>query len=122
MDYKVPKGSTVDEWEGRLPQPQRDIVRGLRTEVRRTVPGAREVVKWGWPWYEGNGRVAAILVFNGHVNLQVARGAQLEDPEGLLEGTSKDMRFLKVRTVADLGRLPIERLLREAAEVDAGRE
>jgi len=80
MKHKVPRGSTVDQWEAGLRQPQRDIVKGLRRAVKRSVPSAREVVKWSWPWYEGNDLIAAIMVHDDHVNLEVARGAEITAP------------------------------------------
>jgi len=62
MDYKVPRGAAIEEWEARLPLPQRDIVRGLRTAARMTIPRTCELVNRGHPWYEGIGHIAAITL------------------------------------------------------------
>ena len=41
----------------------------------------------------------AIIVHQAHVNLQLADGAVLPDPDGLIEGTGKRIRHVKVRSV-----------------------
>ena len=40
---------------------------------------------------------AYVAVFTAHVNVGFFRGAELADPAGLLEGTGKYMRHVKVR-------------------------
>jgi hypothetical protein len=46
------------------------------------------------------------------------RGAALPDPEGLLEGTGKSVRHVKVRTVADVKRPALKKLVVEAAKLN----
>ncbi len=121
MRFKIPKGASVDDWADGLPEPQRGTVRELRRLIKRAVPEAQEVVKWSWPWYVVNDNVAAIMVTGDHVNIELARGADLADPSGVLEGTGKGMRHVKLRSARDVRELPVERLLREAAAVDARR-
>jgi hypothetical protein len=43
----------------------------------------------------------AIIPHKAHVNLQLADGADLPDPDGRIEGTGKRVRHAKVRSVAD---------------------
>jgi hypothetical protein len=43
-----------------------------------------------------------VNVFRSYVNVGLYFGAELEDPAGLLEGTGKRMRHVKVRPGADL--------------------
>ena len=40
----------------------------------------------------------AIIPHRAHVNLQLADGVDLPDPNGLIEGTGKRIRHVKVRT------------------------
>lgn len=47
-----------------------------------------------------SGFLFAIIAHQGHVNLQLADGALLPDPDGLIEGTGKRIRHVKVRSVA----------------------
>ena len=41
----------------------------------------------------------AIIPHTAHVNLQLADGADLPNPDGLIEGTGKRIRHVKVRSV-----------------------
>lgn len=53
-----------------------------------------------------------------HINLGFAHGASLPDPAGIVEGTGKSLRHVKLRTVAEVERPALKRLLREAAKVE----
>lgn len=44
---------------------------------------------------------AHVGVFKAHVNIGFFQGAALEDPEGLLEGSGKAMRHVKLRGARD---------------------
>jgi hypothetical protein len=43
----------------------------------------------------------AIIPHKAHVNLQLADGADLQNPDGRIEGTGKRVRHVKVRSVED---------------------
>ena len=43
----------------------------------------------------------AIIPHTAHVNLQLADGADLPNPDGRIEGTGKRIRHVKVRSVED---------------------
>jgi hypothetical protein len=45
---------------------------------------------------------AYVNAFKAHVNVGFFRGAELADPESLLEGTGKFMRHVKLRPVSDV--------------------
>jgi len=45
--------------------------------------------------------VFAIIPHKGHVNLQLADGAALANPDGRIEGTGKRVRHVKARSVED---------------------
>jgi hypothetical protein len=57
---------------------------------------------------------AYIGVQGSHVNLGFHHGASLADPEGLLEGTGKELRHVKLRDVAAAQSGAVTVLLREA--------
>ena len=46
-----------------------------------------------------------------HANLGFARGASLPDPAGLVEGTGKNLRHVKVRKPEDVDRPGMRELL-----------
>jgi hypothetical protein len=49
-----------------------------------------------------------------HVNLGFNYGAELPDPDGLLEGTGKLFRHIKIRSIKDLERPGVRKLLEKA--------
>jgi len=55
-----------------------------------------------------------MVVYRDHVNLMFPRGVDLKDPEGLLEGSGKAMRHVKMRLCADVDRPGVRQLIRQA--------
>ncbi len=53
----------------------------------------------------------AIIPHREHVNLQLADGAELPDPAGIVEGTGKRIRHVKCRSVADVERPAVRELI-----------
>lgn len=57
---------------------------------------------------------AYIMPQRGHLNLGFCRGTALPDPNGLLEGTGKALRHVKLRSIDNAKRLEAARLILEA--------
>jgi hypothetical protein len=89
----------------RLPRPQRGLAEALRRIVLSAAPGIDESIMWGNPWYgKGAGMAGAVCyisVHKNHVNFGFPQGASLTDAGGVLEGTGKGMRHVKIRSKAD---------------------
>ena len=60
------------------------------------------------------GLVCVIMPQQGYVNLGFSRGAALPDPAGLLEGTGKRARHVKVRSLVAANSPPLKALLAQA--------
>ena len=58
--------------------------------------------------------VVTIGTFTKHSSMFFARGSELEDPSGLLEGTGKKLRYIALRTPADASRAAVKKILRDA--------
>lgn len=99
----------------------RPIAVRLREIVLEVDPDAVEVVRLGdraatygvGPKKMSEG-YAYILPHENWVNLGFYKGADLPDPAGLMEGTGKKLRHVKVRAVEDAERPEIRALLKEA--------
>ena len=62
-----------------------------------------ETIKWGWPCYTAGGAcVCGFMTMRDTLNFILFRGAELDDPDGLIEGTGKSMRHVKLRRPADI--------------------
>ena len=92
----------MDRYIAALPAKQRKIAIELRRMIGIAAPKSEEAVKWNYPWYIENGYVCYISGQSGYVNLGFARGAELDDPKGLLEGAGKGMRHVKVHSLDEL--------------------
>ena len=62
----------------------------------------------------GDAAFAYVNAFKAHVNVGFFRGAEIADPEGLLEGTGKFMRHVKVRPERDVGAAALLKLIETA--------
>ncbi len=51
-----------------------------------------------------------------YVNLYFMNGVDLDDPAGLLEGTGKRLRHVKIRRPEDLKKRSLQALIRQAAK------
>ncbi|HET9494130.1 MAG TPA: DUF1801 domain-containing protein [Chloroflexia bacterium] len=102
--------------------------------VRPIVAAARELVLSAWPdaveriigtdkmFRYGTGprmsdEVIYIAGFTSHANLGFVRGAVLPDPHGLLEGTGKGMRHVKLRSPEDVNRPGMRELVEAAVDL-----
>src|SRR5262245_59892574 len=75
----------------------------------------REVMHDGCPTAcAGDAAFGYVGVFKAHVNDGFFRGAELADPRGLLEGTGKRMRHVKIRPEVDLDSAALATLIRTA--------
>lgn len=57
---------------------------------------------------------AYVNVFEAHVNVGFFRGAEIADPDGLLEGTGKLMRHVKLRPEDDIDARALMKLIETA--------
>jgi hypothetical protein len=78
---------------------QAEAVALLATIIREAAPDAEGTVKWGQPVFELAGPFAYIKPATAHVSLGFWRGAELEDPEGVLEGDGERMRHVKISSL-----------------------
>lgn len=54
----------------------------------------------------------ALIPHRAHVNVQLADGALLDDPTGIIEGTGKRIRHVKVRTPAAASEATLREIIR----------
>jgi Domain of unknown function (DU1801) len=104
----------------------RDVFGALRTLARDVMPDATEQVDlpdrllaygFGPPGgIRTRGLAVALMPHAAHVNVQLADGAQLDDPTGIVEGTGKRIRHVKCRSLDDAARPALRALLTEQAE------
>ena len=83
------------------------------------MPEVTETVNpWGLPTFELNGPLCYFMVATKHITFGFPRGTSLADPHGLLEGTGKNLRHVKLRKVEDLRKDGLRELVEEAARLN----
>lgn len=97
----------------------RKVVAALRSFVKGIVPGAKETVNsWGVPTFENEAPFCIYMVGKKHVTFGFHFGTSLPDPKGLLEGTGKNLRHVKLCAVADLARKGLRELVLAASRLE----
>lgn len=117
------EGKNAQEWidlyVDTKPAELRDVAEQLRKLMKKTVKSAKESVNsWKIPTYESNGPMCFFMVGKYHVTFGFLRGTSLPDPAGLLEGTGKNVRHVKLRTAEDVKEPALRKLLQAAARLN----
>lgn len=95
------------------------VARAVRTLVKKSATGCEEYVSpWNVPAFDSNGPLGCFVVGKEHVTLAFLRGSSLSDPEKLLEGKAQYVRNVKLRSVADVKRPGVKKLIVEAAKLN----
>ncbi len=92
----------VSGYIAQAPDEQRKIMEAVRKLVHATVKDVREEFKWGRPIFTSTRDFAYFKTAKAHVTLGFTQASKLNDPDGRLEGTGKNMGHIKLRTMADV--------------------
>ena len=91
----------VTAYISKAPSEQREIMELVRSLIHESGPDITEEFKWNRPIFKSAKDIAYLQASKNHVNLGFYGGFEkLNDPDGLLEGTGKTMRHIKLRTVS----------------------
>jgi len=112
----VSKG--VSEYINSLQEDKKEIVKALRSIILSVDPSLNESLKWKQPVYSKKGDICYIFPTGGHVNLGFYRALELKDPKKLLEGTGKNMRHIKIKSMKDIDKEYFWELVSDAISKD----
>jgi hypothetical protein len=112
-------GKWIDGYVKRKDAKLGEVAQGLRRLVKKTVAGTSESVNpWKLPTFESNGPMCYFSAGKNHVTFGFLRGTFLPDPAKLLEGTGKSLRHVKLRSLDDLRRPALKKLIQAAARLN----
>jgi hypothetical protein len=112
LDGTVEHDPAIDEWLQAHGGELGKIARRWFEVMRRCGDEVREVLHDGCPVAcLGDVPFAYVNVFTAHVNVGFFQGAGLKDREGLLQGTGKFMRHVKLRVGEDAHEDALRRLI-----------
>ena len=118
MLMSLKANSVIEGYVRRLDSRDREIVRGLAALIQKAAPHAEVSIKWGIPWWQLNGLLCTVYSTGDHVNFGFSRGTELADPAGLLEGTGKLMRHIKLRDVKEIRKAKFTALVKQAVKLN----
>lgn len=94
----VRRDPAIGVWLKQQPDELGEIARHWFEVIRECGEDVRELLHDGHPTAcIGDAAFAYVNVFQAHVNVGFFRGAELADPHGLLEGTGRLMRHVKLK-------------------------
>lgn len=108
----------VDAYIEGLEDPFRAIARELHALLMAWVPRATASIKWSRPVYELEGAFAFFSAGKKHVTFGFWRGTDLDDELGLLEGTGKNLRHIKVKRLQDIRKAAFKKLVKQAVRLN----
>ena len=109
---------TIDGYIAGLEGWQAEVASSVREIVRGAAPEAKEVIKWTQPVWETSGPFCYLKAWKNSVNLGFWRGVELEDPKGLLKGSGKTMRHVKLTSIDDINPDALADLVQQAVELN----
>ncbi|HEX5590087.1 MAG TPA: DUF1801 domain-containing protein [Candidatus Limnocylindrales bacterium] len=112
---------TIDGYIASLSDWRGTAVRQLHEAIGAAAPDATAAIKWAQPVYSSNGPFAYIKAFPRSVNVGFWRGAELPDPDGLLEGDGDRMRHVTLRSLEAVDAAAIDAFAREAVRLNRER-
>lgn len=111
----VRRHAAVDRWMDERPAELATIARGWLDEIRRCGEDVCELMHDGHPTACVDGvAFAYVNAFQAHVNVGFFRGATIADPTGLLEGTGRFMRHVKLRPSVPVDTVALRELIQGA--------
>ncbi len=108
----VERDPALAQWLEAQPGELASIARTWFARMRQCGPDVRELMHDGCPTVcVEDAAFAYVGVYTAHVNVGFFQGASLPDPAGLLQGTGKYMRHVKVRPGVAIDGSAIEALI-----------
>ena len=108
----VDKDPAIEQWLKAQPSELGAIARKWFTLMRQCGPDVRELMHDGCPTVcVRDAPFAYVNAFKAHVNVGFFHGSALIDPAGLLEGTGKYMRHVKMKPGRAVGASSLEALI-----------
>jgi hypothetical protein len=111
----VSRDPAIEVWMGGHPGELGTIARRWFGVMHACGDDVQELLHDGHPTAcVGDAAFGYVNAFTAHVNIGFFRGAEIDDPEGLLEGTGKFMRHVKLRLGHDVNASALVKLIETA--------
>jgi hypothetical protein len=113
---------TVDSFvKQKVPPALKPIVATVRELMREWAPKADEKISYGMLVWSGNLIFAWIIPTKKDITFGFMQGAYFEDKYGLLQGTGKHARHVKLKKLEDVQKTILRYYVRQAMKIDKSR-
>lgn len=93
----------ISEYINNAPKEQKEIMELISSLIHKNVENVTEELKWSRPVFKSTKDFAYLQANKNHVNLGFYKDLEkLNDPKGVLEGTGKTMRHIKLKNISDI--------------------
>lgn len=104
-------------WYEDQSEKNKNLIEKLKIIIEQTAPQLITTVKWGQGcWIVNDMPRVFIHTEEDHVQLGFYNGSSLEDPNGLLSGSGKYVRFIKVYKPEDINSKAYSRIIEQATK------
>lgn len=79
-----------------------ELVEEMRKTIRTAVPMVSEKVMYGGLIFSDTNSFCGVFAYAEHVSIEFGRGCDLQDTYGVLEGSGKFRRHIKLHNKADI--------------------
>lgn len=106
----------VTEYINSATSEQIEVLEQLRELIHKSVEGLSEEIKWGIPVFIKTKIFSYLRVSKNHIALGFYNIDRIKDSEGILEGSGKTMRHLKIKNKEEIKEELIEEWLKITAD------
>ena len=92
----------------------KQVLNALRILILQAGPYIEETIKYNIPFYSYQGRLCFLNTRGGAIELGLCQGAFLSNKQGLLVGEGKEVRHVRIKSLAQIDQEALQTLLQEA--------
>jgi uncharacterized protein YdhG (YjbR/CyaY superfamily) len=110
---------TVDEFVEKKVLPEfRPVVAAIRSLMQEVAPEEIEAISYGIPMYGRKKPIAWINPSKTGITFGFREGTHFEDRYGLLRGTGKHAKHVRIRNTAEVNKPALEYYIKQALELN----
>ena len=108
--------NNVTEYINQAPDQQKKIMEIVRQLIHENAGQVQEEFKWSRPVFRNEKDFAYLKTAKDYVTLGFFNFQKLDDPGNLLEGTGKDMRHIKLKSVDSIDKDLLKKWISASSE------
>lgn len=110
----ITKAKDVDDFLNKIDKDRREDMSKLRSIIRKTIPEAREIMTYGMPTYELDGKCFVAFNSQKHYMSLYADPVSVEKNKELLKGISFGKSCIRFKSLKTLSEETIIRILKDS--------